>query len=155
MKKVLFVCLGNICRSPAAEAIFAQKAEKSGLLVICDSAGTGNWHVGDQPYQAMVEAAGERGYDLSTLRARQVTREDFLNFDLIVTMDDNNKRDVEAIRPHGNKTPVRAMLSYTPTTGIVGASTGEVPDPYYTRNFDEALDLIEAAADALVGTLKS
>lgn len=150
MKKVLFVCLGNICRSPAAEAVFAQKAEQAGLLVLTDSAGTGNWHVGEPPYGPMIAAAQERGYDLSALRGRQFTREDFGAFDLIVTMDEANLQDVERLRPDYEKTPVKPMLSY-----VSGSTVTEVPDPYYTREFDVTLGLIEQAADAMVAALRA
>ena len=81
--RVLFVCLGNICRSPAAEAVFRDSAAASGLEVATDSAGTSNWHIGDPPYGPMIQAAAARGYDLSMLRARQFRRSDFADFDLI------------------------------------------------------------------------
>lgn len=145
MKKILFVCLGNICRSPSAEAVFAARAKAAGRAVLVDSAGTGNWHVGEPPYGPMQEAAKARGYDLSDLRARQFTVADFASFDLIVAMDETNLRDIEQLRPAGNEAPVTLMMSYAPDTGVVA-----VPDPYYTRDFDEALDLIEAASEGLL-----
>ncbi|PRY79581.1 protein-tyrosine phosphatase [Yoonia maritima] len=128
--RVLFVCLGNICRSPAAEGVVRAMAPHLTL----DSAGTGGWHVGDPPYGPMQEAAGQRGYDLSPLRARQFTAEDFDAFDLIVAMDRQNRADIERLRPSGNDTPVRLMAAQ------------DVPDPYYTRDFDGCLDIIEDAA---------
>ncbi|MDX8348175.1 low molecular weight protein-tyrosine-phosphatase [Cognatiyoonia sp. IB215446] len=103
-----------------------------------DSAGTGGWHVGDPPYGPMQEAARARGIDLSDLRARQFMGADFDRFDLIIAMDAQNKADIERLRPAGNATPVRLM-----------ADT-DVPDPYYTRDFEGALDLIEAAARRLL-----
>ena len=148
MKKILFVCLGNICRSPAAEAVFAAKALSAGRFVMVDSAGTGNWHVGEPPYGPMQEAAKSRGYDLSALRARQFHAGDFKSFDLIVAMDAANERDIERLRPEGCDTPVRLMMSFAPETGELA-----VPDPYYTRDFDGALDLIDAAATGLLRTL--
>ena len=135
--KVLCVCLGNICRSPAAEAALRARAPDWEI----DSAGTGNWHVGQPPYGPMIAAAAARGLDLAALRARQVTPRDFERFDLIVVMDEANRRDVEAIRPSGAATPVRLFAG------------GPVPDPYYTRDFEGALDLIEAAADAMVSDM--
>ncbi len=150
MQKILFVCLGNICRSPSAEAVFAAKASASGLPVLLDSAGTGNWHVGEPPYGPMQASAKARGYDMSNLRARQITASDFKGFDLIVAMDENNLRDIERLRPSGSETPVTLMMGYAPETGVKS-----VPDPYYTRDFDEALDLIEAASEGLLATLKS
>jgi len=128
--RVLFVCLGNICRSPAAEGIVRAMAPHLTL----DSAGTGGWHVGDPPYGPMQEAAGQRGYDLSQLRARQFAAADFDAFDLIVAMDRQNRADIERLRPSGNDTPVRLMAAQ------------DVPDPYYTRDFDGCLDIIEDAA---------
>lgn len=148
MKRILFVCLGNICRSPAAEAVFAAKARSAGLAVSVDSAGTGGWHIGNPPYPPMIAAAAARGYDLAPLRARQVRRADFDDFDLILAMDRANLTDLSAVRPGGNATPLHLMLSHAPACG-----TDEVPDPYYTRDFDAALDLIELAADGLVASL--
>ena len=136
--KVLFVCLGNICRSPSAEGVFRAISQAE-----TDSAGTGGWHVGSPPYGPMLEAAARRGYDFSDLRARQFRVRDFEDFDLIIGMDANNMRDIEALRPEGNDTPVRLFTEYGDTDMI------EVPDPYYTRDFDGALDLIEICADGL------
>lgn len=138
--KILFVCLGNICRSPAAEGVFQSLAPE----VSCDSAGTGGWHIGEPPYGPMQEAARARGYDLSALRARQFDRRDFEGFDLIIGMDADNIANIERLRPAGNETPVRLFTDYT--SGAVGRA---VPDPYYTRDFDGALDLIEVCAEGL------
>ncbi|SPH18621.1 Low molecular weight protein-tyrosine-phosphatase YfkJ [Defluviimonas aquaemixtae] len=145
MKRILFVCLGNICRSPAAEAVFAARAAVAGLRVMVDSAGTGDWHIGDPPYPPMIRAAAARGYDLSALRARQVAAADFDAFDLILAMDRKNLTALDRLRPTGSLTPVRLFLD-----GIEGMAQNEVPDPYYTRDFAESLDLIEAATDALI-----
>lgn len=103
-----------------------------------DSAGTGGWHVGDAPYEPMQSAASNRGIDLSGLRARQFVADDFDRFDLIVAMDRQNKADIERLRPAGRRTKVRLMASK------------DVPDPYYTRDFDAALDIIEDAARRLL-----
>ena len=127
--RVLFVCLGNICRSPAAEGVMRAPAPDLTL----DSAGTGGWHVGDAPYGPMQTAARARGIDLSYLRARQFSAGDFDRFDLIVAMDRQNLRDIEQLRPAGQGTPARLL------------DKSDVPDPYYTRDFDGCLDLIEAA----------
>ncbi|MEM7717965.1 MAG: low molecular weight protein-tyrosine-phosphatase [Pseudomonadota bacterium] len=143
--RVLCVCLGNICRSPTAEAVLRQVA--NGHLDV-DSAGTAGWHIGKPPYGPAVAAAAARGYDLSDLRARQFVPEDFAAFDLILTMDDQNLEDIVALRPPGNVTPVKLFMDYAPDAG-----RPDIPDPYYTRDFDEALDLIEAAAAGLVGSL--
>lgn len=135
--RIVFVCLGNICRSPAAEGIMRSLAPDLTL----DSAGTGGWHVGDAPYGPMQTAAAARGIDLSTLRARQFTADDFDRFDLIIAMDRQNKTDINRLRPTGNETPVRLMTNI------------DVPDPYYTRDFDGALDIIEAAARRLLADI--
>ncbi|MXQ08613.1 low molecular weight phosphotyrosine protein phosphatase [Alphaproteobacteria bacterium GH1-50] len=145
MSRVLFVCLGNICRSPTAEAVFRVIAPE----VEADSAGTGDWHIGHPPHPPAIRAAEARGFPMSDLRARQFTVDDFDAFDLIVAMDRQNLSDIERLRPSGNATPVRLMLDYLPD-----APTSEVPDPYYTGDFDEALDLITGAARHLRAALQ-
>ncbi|SHJ31971.1 protein-tyrosine phosphatase [Shimia gijangensis] len=142
--KVLFVCLGNICRSPAAEGVFRLMAPD----VATDSAGTGRWHVGEPPYGPMQAAARARGYELSDLRARQFVVADFDRFDLIIGMDASNLANIERLRPVGNDTPVHLFTDYT-----AGSDANEVPDPYYTRDFDGALDLVEHCARGLATTL--
>ncbi|GHH01740.1 low molecular weight protein-tyrosine-phosphatase [Pseudodonghicola xiamenensis] len=144
--RILFVCLGNICRSPAAEGV------ARALLPDCeiDSAGTSGWHVGEPPYGPMRAAARARGIDLAALRARQFEPADFSRFDLILAMDGQNLRDIEAQRPVGRDTPVRLFTDY-----IADSGTDHVPDPYYTRDFDGALDLIEAAAAGLRRALRA
>ncbi|MGB0661078.1 MAG: low molecular weight protein-tyrosine-phosphatase [Mangrovicoccus sp.] len=142
--RILFVCLGNICRSPAAEGVLRAQVPDWEI----DSAGTGGWHVGEPPYGPMQEAARLRGYDLSKQRARQFSAKDFGAWDMILVMDGNNLRDVEALRPLGDKTPVARLLDFA-----TEASAKDVPDPYYTRDFNEALDLIEAATQGLVTRL--
>ncbi|WP_299848803.1 low molecular weight protein-tyrosine-phosphatase [uncultured Roseovarius sp.] len=142
--RILFVCLGNICRSPAAEGVFRSLAP----MIATDSAGTAGWHVGKPPYEPMQRAATARGYDLSDMRARQFVGADFDQFDLIIAMDDANIRDIEQLRPEGSAIPVRLFTDYASETDMT-----HVPDPYYTRDFDGALDLIEVAAKGLVATL--
>ena len=138
--RILFVCLGNICRSPAAEGVFRARAPHHST----DSAGTSGWHIGDPPYGPMQAAARARDIDLSDLRARQFVAEDFHRFDLIVGMDAENIANIEALRPLGSETPVRLLTDFAPHLGA-----DHVPDPYYTRDFDGALDLIEAAVKGL------
>ncbi len=135
--RMLFVCLGNICRSPAAEGMMRRLAPDLTL----DSAGTGGWHVGDPPYAPMQAAAKARDIDLSGLRARQFTVDDFDAFDLIIPMDRQNRSDIEALRPAGHMTPVRLMTDK------------DVPDPYYTRDFDGCLDIIETASRSLLADI--
>jgi protein-tyrosine phosphatase len=137
MQSILFVCLGNICRSPAAEGVVRRRLPE----LMLDSAGTGGWHVGAAPYGPMQAAARARGYDLSALRARQFGPADFANFEMIFAMDDANMRAIEAQRPRGKTTPVENFAA------LAGADA--VPDPYYTRDFEGCLDLIEACAAAL------
>ena len=148
--RILFVCLGNICRSPSAEEVFRSLAAQAGLDVETDSAGTSSWHVGEPPYGPMQKAALGRGYDLSGLRARQLKEHDFAAFDLIIGMDSDNVEDIESLRPAGNSTPVRLFTDFAPGTGA-----DHVPDPYYTRDFDGALDLVETAARGLIAYLDS
>ncbi|WP_224815862.1 low molecular weight protein-tyrosine-phosphatase [Hasllibacter sp. MH4015] len=131
---IFVVCLGNICRSPTAEAVL--RAHFPDLRI--DSAGTGDWHVGKPPYPPAIEAASARGYNLSDQRARQITRADFNDFDLILAMDESNLVDLREIAPDN----ARIELFRAPMGG------GAVPDPYYTGDFDGALDLIEEAAAA-------
>ena len=126
--RILFVCLGNICRSPTAEGVMRHLAPEREL----DSAGTSDWEVGSPPYGPMQRAAAARGYDLSGLRARQVVAEDFHRFDRIYAMDMANLRHLARLLDH-----------------LPGQPERDVPDPYYTRDFDGALDLVEAACRAL------
>lgn len=132
--KMLFVCLGNICRSPAAEAVLRARAP----FVQADSAGVMDWHIGKPPYAPMIAAAAARGYAMDDLRGRQFTAADFDAFDVIFAMDASNLIAVEAKRPAGNTTPVMLF------------SGRDVPDPYDTRDFDGCLDIIEATIDALL-----
>ena len=120
-------------------------ADAAGVGLTLDSCGTGSWHVGEPPYGPMQAAARRRGYDLSGLRARQFEAADFARFDLILCMDAQNRADVEAQRPVGVEVPVRIFTDYAPETGA-----DKVPDPYYTRDFDGALDLIERCAKGLL-----
>lgn len=145
--RILFVCLGNICRSPTAEGVTRALAEKAGVSVELDSAGTGSWHVGDPPDRRMQAAARAAGYDLSELRARQSQPSDFETFDLILAMDEQNRMDLERLRPAGNETPVRLFLSYG-SSGRVN-----VPDPYYDGGFDGVVRMIEEAAEGLLAEL--
>lgn len=147
--RILFVCLGNICRSPAAETVFRNLSEQAGLDVSVDSAGTAGYHIGKAPYEPMQEAAAARGYDMSSLRARQFTGADFADFDLIIGMDMDNIADMKTKRPNGNATPIRLFTDYTSDS-----KASDIPDPYYTRDFTGALELIERASAGLIGWLQ-
>lgn len=146
MPRILFVCLGNICRSPTAEGVLRAKAPDFEI----DSAGTANWHTGKSPYGPAIEAAAARNYDLTPLRARQVAPQDFHEFDLILAMDENNLADLKQIQPKNARAEVRLFLDFAAETGQTA-----VPDPYYTRDFEGALDLIERASDGLIAALKT
>jgi protein-tyrosine phosphatase len=152
MKKVLFVCLGNICRSPSAHGIFetlvAQADADSWIEV--DSAGTAAYHIGKSPDPRSVQAAKKRGYDLSHLRARQVTEEDFDTFDFILAMDRENLANLQTMRPEGSKAKVRLFLEYGQCV------EQEVPDPYYggDAGFEHVLDLVENASTGLLMSLE-
>lgn len=153
-QSVLFVCLGNICRSPTAEAVFRAKARRAGLAprLTIDSAGTGEWHVGDPPDWRAVAHAAKRGYDLSSLRARQVTRADFGRFDWIFAMDRSNLAELERMRPREHAGHLGLFLELAPHLG-----RREVPDPYDggPDGFEVVLDLVEAASAALVTRLSN
>lgn len=150
--RVLFVCLGNICRSPTAEGVLRHKLQVAGLAgrVEVASAGTGNWHVGGAPDERTQRAAMRRGYDLSAQRAQQVVAADFNHYDLILAMDLSNLRDLKALQPANGKAGLDLFLRRF--DGV----KDEVPDPYYDgeAGFEEVLDLVESACDLLVIELK-
>jgi protein-tyrosine phosphatase len=150
--RLLFVCLGNICRSPMAEGVFRQVAEEAGVahLFEIDSAGMGDWHTGDAPDARAQKAARRRGIDISGQTARKVELEDFDDFDLLIAMDASNVADLYDLAPHEARHKIRRFLEYAPHLG-----TMDVPDPYYgaAAGFDHALDLIEAASRALLADL--
>jgi len=149
---ILFVCLGNICRSPTADGIFRGLVQRAGLhnRIEVDSAGTGAWHVGNGPDPRAQKAAAERGYDLSMLRARQAIEADFHEFDLILAMDHANYSELMNLQPSDSKASLRLFLSYDPKSGI-----DEVPDPYYggEDGFEQVLDLVESAGEKLLADL--
>ena len=146
---VLFVCMGNICRSPTAEGVFRQLVEDRGLTgkVRVDSAGTHAYHTGEPPDRRSQAAARSRGYDLSGQRARQITRGDCQTFDYILTMDQSNFERVSALCD-APKAVIAPLLSYAPELGRL-----DVPDPYYEGGFEKVLDLIEPAAEKLLAAI--
>ena len=147
MQRLLFVCLGNICRSPVAEGVMRVRAEARGLAVEVASAGTGGWHVGNPADRRMIAAAARRGYDLSSHRARQADTGDFYVYDHLFAMDESNFADLEEIRPPDATAELKMFLER------IGG--GEVPDPYYggLEGFDHVIDLAERASDAILDEL--
>lgn len=145
-RAVLFVCTGNICRSPTAEAVLRHQAEKAGIDLHIESAGIGRWHVGCAPDERAQRHAKGRGYDLSRLRARQVEPFDFERFDLILAMDRGHLRELQRMAPPQRRDRVRLLLPGR-----------DVPDPYYggPEGFEEVLDLVEAACRDLLQELKA
>jgi len=153
MIKVLFVCTGNICRSPTAEGVFRHLVEAAGLAdaLHADSAGTHGYHIGEAPDPRSIAAAKARGFDLSALRARRVHRDDFQAFDFILAMDREHFAHLEAMRPKDARAEVKLFLDYYP-----GGTLQDVPDPYYgdRRGFDHVLDLVEETSRILINSLK-
>jgi protein-tyrosine phosphatase len=144
--QVLFVCLGNICRSPLAEAAFRAEAERVGLDAAADSAGTGDWHVGDPPDRRAQAAALRNGIDISNLRGRQVRAGDFDRFDYIVALDESNLRNLERLRPAGSRATLSLLLDHAP-----GRGGQAVADPYYgdDAGFDVTWADVTAGAKGL------
>ena len=149
---ILFVCMGNICRSPTAEGVFRARAERAGLAAALhiDSAGTHAYHVGHQPDVRSTTYAAKRGYDLSTQRARQVQARDFAVFDRIYAMDHDNLALLEAACPDEHRHKLGLFMKFATHSG-----SDVVPDPYYDegKGFDLVLDYIEDASDGLLAEL--
>ena len=153
MIRILFVCLGNICRSPTAEGVMRALVKKQNLgeTIQIDSAGTGDWHVGQAPDHRAQAACRRAGLDLSSHRARQVRREDFSKFDLILACDGENFRDLQRMKPAGALASIRMLRDYG------GATPGaDVPDPYYgsDADFDETVRICLEACEGLLERIK-
>ncbi|MEW9799199.1 low molecular weight protein-tyrosine-phosphatase [Alteromonas sp. CYL-A6] len=151
VSSVLFVCLGNICRSPTAEAVFRHKAAEAGLDVRIDSAGTHGYHIGKSPDQRSQAVGEERGYSFAGLRCRRVESNDFDEFDLILAMDESNLENLRKMASPTHHDKIQLFLTYGET------DEPEVPDPYYggRRGFDLVLDLIEDASDGLISHIQN
>ena len=150
--RVLFVCLGNICRSPMAEGIFRQVARDRQLDVEIDSAGTSNWHIGEPPDTRGQERLLQDGIDISGLRGRQVSGRDFTGFDIIIAMDDDNLMKLRRLAGTERAQKVQKFLDFVP-----GEEGGNVPDPYYggPDGFDHVFDLICRASNGLADHIQS
>ncbi len=139
---IIFICLGNICRSPLAEEIAKKYAKEYKLDLKIDSAGTGSWHIGEASCSDSIKIAKQKGIDISHQRARQVKKEDFLNFDLVIGLDDNNVRDLKKL---GCKNPMKL--------GDFGANGEDVPDPYFFdgfEGFDKVYEMIDICVKNLI-----
>ena len=147
---VLFVCLGNICRSPLAEAALREEAKRLGVKVEVDSAGTGDWHVGEPPDRRAIAVAKRNGVDISNLRARTVTPEDFRRFDHIVALDAQNLANLERMRPADGRAELSLLLDH-----VEGREGQAVADPYYggDTHFDATWADVTAGARGLVRKL--
>jgi protein-tyrosine phosphatase len=153
MKRVLFVCTGNICRSPTAEGVFRTLVEQAGLAdrIGADSAGTHGYHIGEPPDPRTQAAASARGYDLSGLRARRIAREDFSRFDLVLALDRDHHTILAGFAPPSAGRKLRLLMEFARRSG-----TDEVPDPYYggPDGFERVLDLVEDASEGLLEHLR-
>ncbi len=153
-KKILFVCMGNICRSPTAEAVFRRLVEQEAphLDVYIDSAGTHTYHTGEPPDRRAQAAARLRGVELSAIRARPVSEQDYQHFDLILAMDSHNYQVLVERKPSAASCEIGLFMDYAER-----AATSNVPDPYYggANGFERVLDLIEDAARGLLASLKA
>ncbi len=146
---ILFVCTGNICRSPTAEAVAKAMAERTGKELVLDSAGTGDWHLGERPDPRAVKAAEARGYDLSGITARAVTDDDFIRFDHLIAMDEGHRRWLAEARSGRQlpETKISLLMDWS-----VGLARTSIPDPYYgeAADFERMLDLIEKGCQGLI-----
>ncbi|NOH67564.1 low molecular weight protein-tyrosine-phosphatase [Vibrio rotiferianus] len=149
MKKLLVVCMGNICRSPTGEAVLRAKAQELGVVVEVDSAGTIGYHAGNQPDARSMQASKQRGYSFKGMRSRKVTLEDFEEFDMVLAADKANLADLLDLCPREHRHKVSLFLSHS------SSDYNEIPDPYYggDAGFELVLDLIEEASEAILKKL--
>ncbi|MBD0380270.1 low molecular weight protein-tyrosine-phosphatase [Paenibacillus sedimenti] len=153
MIQVLFVCLGNICRSPMAEAVFRHKVKEAGLVgvITTDSAGTGDWHIGERPHQGTRRILDQYRIDHQGMTAKQVKSDDFEQFTYIIAMDESNVRNMRPFAPElpKQRAEIRKLLEFAPTRGI-----SDVPDPWYTGNFQEVYDMVEESCENLLAYIR-
>lgn len=153
MIRVLFVCLGNICRSPTAEGVFRDLVRREGLAdkIETDSCGTGGWHIGNPPDQRARQEARRRGINIDDLKARKTHVRDFSDFDFILAMDESNFKNLTAMSPPEHSSKIHMFLSFAPDLGIT-----EVPDPYYGGDdgFADVFDMIEQASNGLLNHIR-
>jgi protein-tyrosine phosphatase len=147
MIRILFVCLGNICRSPMAEAVFRHQVAEADLqdVIQVDSAGTGSWHIGKPPHEGTRRILRQKGIDDTGMRARQTRSEDFHQFNYVVAMDASNMSNLHTLAPAVHKAELIRLLDLLPDSKVK-----DVPDPYYTGNFEEVYELVDAACERLL-----
>ncbi|XPF94836.1 low molecular weight protein-tyrosine-phosphatase [Colwellia sp. RE-S-Sl-9] len=151
INSILFVCMGNICRSPSAEAVFRYKANQAGLSILVDSAGTIGSHAREKPDHRAQKAGMARGYSFDKIKARKVVEKDFDTFDLVLAMDSDNVKNLKKIAPEHLHYKIQLFLDYANNH-----EESEVPDPYYggAKGFQFVIDLVEDASDGLLAKLK-
>jgi protein-tyrosine phosphatase len=155
---ICFICLGNICRSPTAEGVMRRLVDEAKLAerILIDSAGTGDWHVGEPPDERAQVAAGRRGYELAALRGRQIAVADFERFDLLIAMDDKNIAALRRVCPVEQRDKIHLLMEFIPEADSRWNGTREIVDPYFggTEGFEQVLDQCEAACRGLIAALR-